>query len=102
MVCVGTALRGLDVFVIVLERKEMFETCHAVSFVISCFLALHDGDELYTSNECQLLATDWTKQIQLAPEAGVFVLANKFISLICDNSFTTQNLGFFRRNFQRF
>ena len=56
MVCVGTALRGLDVFVIVLEHKEMFETCHGVSVVSLYFLALHDDDELYTCNECELVA----------------------------------------------
>jgi len=52
MVCAGTALRGLDVFVIVFEHNEMFETCHGVSLVILYFLALHDDDERYTSNVC--------------------------------------------------
>ena len=48
MVCVGTALRGLDVFVIVLQHTEIFETCHGFSAVILYFLALQDDDELYT------------------------------------------------------
>jgi hypothetical protein len=53
MLCVGTALRGLDVFVIVLQRTEMFETCHGFSVVIVYFLRLHD-DELFT-----LMTVSW-------------------------------------------
>jgi hypothetical protein len=34
----------------------MFETCHGVSVVILYFVALHDDDELYASNECELVS----------------------------------------------
>jgi hypothetical protein len=76
MVCVGTALRGLDVFVIVLEHKEMFETCHGVSLVILYFLALHNDDELYTSNECELVAV----ACYGLDETGSFTVSGRSIS----------------------